>query len=174
MIIRKTNKQTAVWALLTLVLTAVLLTGCEAPQAGPAYSCTISISCASILEQMDLCSPDKADLVPEDGWLLEPVEVSFQAGQSAFDVLQQVCRDKKLHMEFSDTPVYHSAYIEGIGNLYEFDCGAESGWMYAVNSWFPNYGCSQYTLQDGDVVEWVYTCELGADVGGGAAAGAES
>lgn len=32
MIIRKTNKQTAVWALLTLVLTAVLLTGCEAPQ----------------------------------------------------------------------------------------------------------------------------------------------
>ena len=102
------------------------------------------------------------------------MEVSFQAGQSAFDVLQQVCRDKKLHMEFSDTPVYHSAYIEGIGNLYEFDCGAESGWMYAVNSWFPNYGCSQYTLQDGDVVEWVYTCELGADVGGGAAAGAES
>ena len=103
MIIRKTNKQTAVWALLTLVLTAVLLTGCEAPQAGPAYSCTVSISCASILEHMDLCSPDKADLVPEDGWLLEPVEVTFQAGQSAFDVLQQVCRDKKLHMEFSDT-----------------------------------------------------------------------
>ena len=67
MIIRKTNKQTAVWALLTLVLTAVLLTGCEAPQAGPAYSCTVSISCASILEHMDLCSPDKADLVPEDG-----------------------------------------------------------------------------------------------------------
>ena len=78
MIIRKTNKQTAVWALLALVLTAVLLTGCEAPQAGPAYSCTVSISCASILEHMDLCSPDKADLVPEDGWLLEPVEVSFQ------------------------------------------------------------------------------------------------
>lgn len=94
MIIRKTNKQTAVWALLTLVLTAVLLTGCEAPQAGPTYSCTVSISCASILEHMDLCSPDKADLVPEDGWLLKPVEVSFQAGQSAFDVLQQVCRDK--------------------------------------------------------------------------------
>ena len=58
MIIRKTNKQTAVWALLTLVLTAVLLPGCEAPQAGPTYSCTVSISCASILEHMELCSEE--------------------------------------------------------------------------------------------------------------------
>ena len=27
------------------------------------------------------------------------------------------------------------------------------------------YGCSRYRLQDGDVVEWKYTCDLGADVG---------
>lgn len=81
--------------------------------------------------------------------------------------MQQVCRENKLHLEFSTTPVYGSAYIEGIGNLYEFDCGAESGWMYAVNGWFPNYGCSQYALQDGDTVTWVYTCELGRDVGSG-------
>lgn len=39
--------------------------------------------------------------------------------------------------------------------------------MYAVNGWFPNYGCSQYALQDGDTVTWVYTCELGRDVGSG-------
>ena len=116
---------------------------------------------------MDLCKEEKRELVPEDGWLLESVEVSFQEGQSAFDVLQQVCRENKLHLEFSTTPVYGSAYIEGIGNLYEFDCGAESGWMYAVNGWFPNYGCSQYALQDGDTVTWVYTCELGRDVGSG-------
>jgi hypothetical protein len=37
--------------------------------------------------------------------------------------------------------------------------------MYNVNDWFPNYGCSRYALQDGDVVRWVYTCDLGADVG---------
>ena len=131
------------------------------------YTCTLSISCATILDNMDLCKEEKRELVPEDGWLLESVEVSFQEGQSAFDVLQQVCRENKLHLEFSTTPVYGSAYIEGIGNLYEFDCGAESGWMYAVNGWFPNYGCSQYALQDGDTVTWVYTCELGRDVGSG-------
>lgn len=167
----KTNKKAAVWVVLALVLalvlTAALLTGCGAPQAGPSYHCTVSISCASILEHMELCSEEKRELVPEDGWLLESVEVSFQEGQSAFDVLQQVCRENKLHLEFSTTPVYGSAYIEGIGNLYEFDCGAESGWMYAVNGWFPNYGCSQYALQDGDTVTWVYTCELGRDVGSG-------
>lgn len=161
-----TNRKAAVLAVLAL-LTAVLLTGCGAPQAGQTYRCTVSISCASILEHMELCSQEKAGLVPEDGWLLKPMKVTFREGQSAFDVLQQVCRDNKIHMEFSMTPVYSSAYIEGIGNLYEFDCGEESGWMYAVNGWFPNYGCSQYQLQDGDTVEWVYTCELGRDIGGG-------
>ena len=50
--------------------------------------------------------------------------------------------------------------------MYEFDCGALSGWMYRVNGWYPNYGCSRYQLKDGDVVEWRYTCDLGNDVGG--------
>ena len=62
-------------------------------------------------------------------------------------------------------------YIEGIHNLYEFDCGDLSGWMYKVNGWFPNYGCSRYQLKQGDVIEWVYTCDLGKDVGGGNAVG---
>lgn len=43
--------------------------------------------------------------------------------------------------------MYNSAYIEGINNLYEFDCGSLSGWMYKVNEWFPNYGCSRYVLK---------------------------
>ena len=38
--------------------------------------------------------------------------------------------------------------------------------MYKVNDWFPNYGCSRYALQEGDKVEWLYTCDLGDDIGG--------
>jgi len=68
-------------------------------------------------------------------------------------------------MEFSDSALYGSVYIEGIGNLYEFDCGELSGWMYSVNGEFPMYGMSQYEVKDGDVIEVVYTCDLGADVG---------
>lgn len=128
-------------------------------------TCTISISCATILDNLDLCDPEKVELVPEDGWILPPVEVSFQQGQSVFGVLMETCKANKIHMEYMDTPMYNSAYIEGIGNLYEFDVGNLSGWMYCVNEWFPNYGCSRYQLQDGDVIRWVYTCDLGADVG---------
>ena len=129
-------------------------------------TCTVSISCAAILENLDRLNAEKADLIPADGVLLAPTAVEFTEGESVFDVLKRVCRENKIHMEFSETPVYQSAYIEGIGNLYEFDCGEGSGWMYRVNGEFPNYGCSRYTLADGDTVEWVYTCDFGADVGG--------
>ena len=62
--------------------------------------------------------------------------------------------------------MYNSYYIEGLNHLYEFDCGPESGWMYKVNDWFPNYGCSAYSLKNGDKIVWCYTCNgLGADVG---------
>ena len=135
------------------------------------YTCTLSISCATILDNMDLCKEEKRELVPEDGWILKPMTVTFYEGESVFNVLQRTCKQQKIHMEFVNTPAYHSAYIEGIHNLYEFDVGNLSGWMYKVNDWFPNYGCSRYRLQDGDVVEWKYTCDLGSDVGGGSAVG---
>ena len=129
-------------------------------------TCTVSISCATILKDPERLDAEKADLVPADGVLLAPVTVEIAEGESVFDVLKRVCRENKIHMEFSETPVYQSAYIEGIGNLYEFDCGEGSGWMYRVNGEFPNVGCSRYALADGDTVEWVYTCDFGADVGG--------
>lgn len=138
----------------------------EPPVENSVLTCTVSISCAAILENLDRLNAEKADLIPADGVLLAPAAVEFAEGESVFDVLKRVCRENKIHMEFSETPVYQSAYIEGIGNLYEFDCGEGSGWMYRVNDEFPNYGCSRYTLADGDTVEWVYTCDFGADVGG--------
>ena len=143
-------------------------------ETGGSITVTVSISCATILDNMDLCDEDKKELVPEDGWILKPVSVEAQEGESAFSLLQRVCRDNKIHMEFSMTPIYNSAYIEGIANLYEFDVGNESGWMFRVNDWVPNYGCSRYVLKDGDTVEWVYTCDLGKDVGGGQAVQSES
>ena len=78
-------------------------------------------------------------------------------------------KKNKIHMEFRNTPIYDSAYIIGINNLYEFDVGELSGWMYNVNGWFPNYGASRYQLKEGDVVEWLYN--LGIDVGGYSAVG---
>lgn len=109
---------------------------------------------------MDALAAEKAELVPDSGWLLEPAQLTFDPGESVFDVLQRACRENSIHLEFSITPLYNSAYIEGIGNLYEFDCGDLSGWTYTVNGQFPNRGCSLWELQDGDTVCWNYSCGL--------------
>lgn len=127
--------------------------------------CSFSISCATVLDNMDILDKSKKEIIPDDGWILKPVTITFNEGESVFDVLKQVCRDNKIQLEFSFTPIYNSSYIEGINNLYEFDCGSLSGWTYEVNDWFPNYGCSRYEVKNGDVIEWHFTCNNGADVG---------
>ncbi len=135
------------------------------------HVCTLSVRCDTILSRLDWLDTNKLELVPEDGVIFPETEVTFYEGESVFNVLQREMKKAGIQMEFTDTPVYNSAYIEGIQNLYEFDCGELSGWMYSVNGWFPNYGCSRYQLKEGDRVCWVYTCDLGADVGGGYATG---
>ncbi len=135
------------------------------------HTCTLSIECATILNNLDMLDPDKLEMVPSGGVILSVTNVTFYEGESVFDVLQRICKEKGIHMEASWTPIYNSAYVEGIHNLYEFDCGALSGWMYKVNGWYPNYGSSRYQLKDGDTVEWRFTCDLGNDIGGGYAVG---
>ncbi|MGI5824848.1 MAG: DUF4430 domain-containing protein [Bacillota bacterium] len=130
------------------------------------HTCTISISCAMLLNNMDSLDENKVELVPADGWILKATKVSFNEGESVFDVLQRATKAAGIQMEAAFTPMYNSAYIEGINNIYEFDCGELSGWMYSVNGWYPNYGSSRYQLKAGDVIEWKYTCDLGKDIGG--------
>lgn len=132
---------------------------------GKIYICTISIECSTIINNLSDLDPNKLELVPSNGIILAPIKVEFYDGESVFDVLKRVCKEKNIHLEFSWTPIYNSAYIEGINNLYEFDCGNLSGWMYRVNGWYPNYGCSRYKLVDGEVIEWRFTCDLGKDIG---------
>lgn len=129
-------------------------------------SCTLSVRCDTILKNTAWLDMEKLELVPEDGVIYAERNVTFYEGESVFNLLVREMKRNKIHLELENIPVYNSAYIEGIGNIYEFDCGELSGWMYKVNDRFPNYGCSRYLLKEGDKVEWVYTCDLGADVGG--------
>lgn len=126
----------------------------------------ISIYCNTILNNMADLEPGKAEFVPSDGVILSPVKVAFTAGETVFHVLQRICAQMNIQMEYSWSPMYGTYYIEGINNLYEFDCGSQSGWMYKVNGWFPNYGVSAYELSEGDQIVFAYTCKgLGTDVG---------
>ncbi len=134
---------------------------------GGGNSCTIEIRCDTILDNMGNLKSGKEGYVPSSGKILSKTKVSFSDGETVYDVLKRVCGSAGIQLEYSWTPLYNSYYIEGINHLYEFDCGSESGWMYKVNGWFPNYGCSSYYLEDGDSIVWCYTCNgLGADVGG--------
>ena len=130
------------------------------------FTCYLSISCKTILNNMSDLKEGKEVLVPADGMLLHRTAVNFHAGESVYDILKRVTMANRIHMESSFTPMYNSAYIKGVGNLYEFDCGSGSGWMYCVNGWFPNYGVSRYVPQNGDEVQIIYTCDLGRDIGG--------
>ncbi len=131
-------------------------------------TCTIQIRCDTILDNMQNLTEGKNAYVPANGVILATSTIGFAEGETVFEVLKRACSASGIQIEYSWTPMYNSYYIEGINHLYEFDCGEESGWMYKVNGWFPNYGCSSYTLKDGDVIVWCYTCNgLGADVGGG-------
>ncbi|MDY2618548.1 MAG: DUF4430 domain-containing protein [Oscillospiraceae bacterium] len=136
------------------------------PEPEEKSTCTISVRCDTILNNMDSLDPDKAGYVPSSGILLSKTTVTISDGDSAYDVLKRACSAAGLQLEASYTAAYGSYYVEGIGHLYEFDCGPESGWLYKVNGWFPNYGCSSYTVSDGDNIVFCYTCNgLGADVG---------
>ncbi len=57
-----------------------------------------------------------------------------------------------------------AAYVEGISNLYEFDKGPKSGWVFAVNGVYSGTGAGSYSVESGDAIEWVYTLDLGKDV----------
>ncbi len=136
----------------------------EIVQESPQLTCTISISCSKILENMDKLDKSKKSLIPPDGYILKETRVTYSEGETVFDVLKRVCTENRIHLEFSESPLYGSVYIEGINNIYECDCGSMSGWMYCVNGNFYNYGCSGYQLSQNDRVELLYTCNLGKDL----------
>ena len=139
----------------------------ELEELGLEHECTVTVSCVSVLDNWDKLDTAKQEFVPEDGVILAAVRVPFSEGETAFDVTKRACDAYGIQLEYSWTPLYDSYYVEGINHLYEFDCGAESGWMFKVNGWFPNYGASSYPVQDGDAVTWEYSCVgLGADIGG--------
>lgn len=130
-------------------------------------SCTISIVCNTILNNLDKLRDGREAFVPANGVILAASSISISDGDTVFDVLKKACELADIQLEYSYTPLYGSYYIEGINNLYEFDCGEQSGWMYKVNGVFPDHGCSAYYLSAGDEIVFCYTCVgLGADVGG--------
>ncbi len=136
----------------------------EEPTKTDKLTCFLTVRCDTLLSSKDMVKEEKQGLIPKDGVIYPETEVVFYESETAFNVIQRELKQNKIHMEFEYTPAYESMYIEGIANIYEFDAGELSGWLCKVNGQFLNKSTSQYTLQKGDKIEILYTCNLGNDL----------
>lgn len=140
-------------------------------------TCFVSIRCETIKDNLSSLKKGKEAFVPKSGVILDRAEVSFQNGESAFDVMKRACSENVctdnckycqksgIQLEYNFTPAFGTYYIEGIHQLYEKDCGSMSGWMFSVNGNFPTDGSSSYTVKPGDEIVFAYTCDMGDDIG---------
>jgi len=128
----------------------------EKPKENIYGTVTISISCETLIGKTDEAH------IPSDGIILKEIQCEIEKGDTVFDVISEITAKNKIHMETNGNA--DMAYIQGIGNIYEFDFGELSGWMYFVNGKEASVGCGEYVLQPNDKIEWKYTCEMGADI----------
>lgn len=95
---------------------------------------------------------------------LPPTTIEMEEGDTVLDALIKITKEKGIQMDYRGGRGA-TAYVEGIANVYEFDRGSGSGWMYRVNGIFPDRGAGVVPLLPGDHVEWLYTTNLGVDLG---------
>lgn len=139
--------------------------------------CTVRIKCNTIYDNLSKLKSGKKDFLPSNGVILNNVKVELNGGESAFDVIKKACEENVctdnckyckangVQIEYTYTPAFNNYYIEGIHQIYEKDCGTQSGWMYSVNGVFPDVGTSSYSVSPGDVIVFSFTCNMGEDIG---------
>ena len=124
--------------------------------------CTVEIRCDAVLGREE----DPSAAVPRGGVILPTTPVKFTQGENVFEVLRRVCKTAGIPFEYKYLLMIGGHYITGIGGLEAGDYGDNSGWLYKVNGWYPNFGASKYEVMDGDVIVWEYSCDGGsADLG---------
>lgn len=100
--------------------------------------------------------------LPADGVLLPETAFAISGGDTVYTILTEAARAHGLRLDVSGGE--DMAYVRGINSLYEFALGDLSGWLYRVNGESPSVGCGQYRLEDGDVIQWRYSLEMGRDL----------
>ncbi len=151
-------------AILTIILVAfVFLTDFQSAESyystaviktDPIGQATLSIRCDKVA--------GKAPHIPVDGVILPETALPIAAGDTVYTILTDAARAHGFHMEASGAS--GMIYINSIGNIYEFDFGDLSGWVYLVNGESASVGCDQYVLKPGDQVAFHYTLDLGRDI----------
>lgn len=121
----------------------------------------VGAECTEVLSRLDSIdeSINPRSAIPEDGIILALGDVAVAKDATAFDALVEAARANKIPVDRVGSS--YGVYVRGIGNVYEFGFGGESGWTYRVNGISPQISAGAYKLSEGDTVEFIYTCELG-------------
>lgn len=120
-------------------------------------SCTVSIECKSILENMDDLKPGHESFVPSDGVILSRESVTVKNGSTAYDVLKVACDSQGIMINATSSS--YGKYIVGFNNIDEKDCGSQSGWTYTVNSKSIWQSCDKYVVKEGDNIKFSFVCK---------------
>ena len=128
--------------------------------AGRIICCTIEIRCDNATARKDsITNQGIRDSIPDDGTILEVTTYTGKEGFTVYDVLAAVTAAHNPVI-----PIVANAdrsYVSSINNLSEKNVGPTSGWTYRVNGVLPMMAANQYKVKDGDVIKWIYVCQLG-------------
>ena len=91
--------------------------------------------------------------------------LTINTGETAYSIL------RRTGLTVSSRDMAIGMYVYSIAGIAEFSGGAGSGWVFRVNGEFPGGAADSISLSAGDTVEWLFTRDLGQDVGGGGGGG---
>jgi hypothetical protein len=86
--------------------------------------------------------------------------LEIEPGETAYTILQKTGLTLRTNLN-----TQYGVYVEAIEGYGEFDGGPNSGWVCKVNGVGITKSSALIPLNDGDTVEWLYTRDLGKDVG---------
>ena len=99
-----------------------------------------------------------------DMWIQPTIVYDQPEGTTAMDVFRQVLTANGYTYEAKGS--YVQAIIRPDGTrVAEFSKGQNSGWLFRVNDDFPDVAMDEYQLQDGDVIEVLFTADYTQEPG---------
>lgn len=108
------------------------------------------------------------------GEIVAPTQVPYAEGDTVAKVTLRLLDALKIGYSYTGS-VTSGFYLGALKNfevddtpydsMAEKDAGEGSGWMITLNNWFIDKGASDFTVKNGDVVEWKYSCQTGRDIG---------
>lgn len=149
----ETTKKSTVKTNTTAKKTTVKTTNSTIPKS---ITCTVSIDCSSVLDNMDNLKQGHETFVPHDGIIMNTTSVTVSGTATVYDAVKLACDKNGVTMNVSSSGF--GKYIAGFNNIDEKDCGAASGWKYKVNGTYPSKSCDKYKLNNGDSIVFLYTC----------------